>query len=76
MEGTCIVHYTVSAEGSVIDIKVVQSAGYSALDAAAVSTIKYWKFKPTGREGVYERPVRFQLTGNPKEAPAKLRRTN
>lgn len=74
LEGVAVVHYTVSASGVVTDIKVMQSSGHASLDNQAVDTIKNWKFKPTGKDGVYERPVRFSLVGDAKEAPSKLRR--
>lgn len=76
LEGVTVVHYKVSATGEVLDVQVFQSSGHASLDNQAIDTIKGWKFKPTGREGVYERPVRYQLTGDAKEAPSKLRRLN
>lgn len=74
LEGVTVVHYTVSAEGAVTDVQIVQSSGHAILDDQAVDTIKNWKFKPTGREGVYERPIRYSLKGDATEAPSKLRR--
>lgn len=74
LEGLTIVHYTVSAEGVVTDVKVVESSGHAILDNQAVDTIKGWKFKPTGKVGVYERPIRYSLKGEAKPAPSQLRR--
>lgn len=74
LEGVTLVHYTVSAEGAVTDVKVIESSGHAILDNQAVDTIKHWKFKPTGKEGVYERPIRYSLKGDAKEAPSQLRR--
>jgi len=76
LEGTAVAHYTVDAQGNVTDVKIVKSSGASSLDDQVVSTIKGWKFKPMGREGVYERPVQFSLKGAAQEAPSRLRRGN
>ncbi len=74
LEGVTVVHYAVSAEGLVTDVKVVQSSGHAILDNQAVETIKDWKFKSTGKAGIYERPIRYSLRGDAKEAPSQLRR--
>lgn len=74
VEGTTIIHYKVSPDGNVIDAKIAQSSGSGLLDNSALESIRSWKFKPTGVEGVYERPIRFKLAGEAQEAPGQLRR--
>lgn len=74
LEGETIVHYTVSGDGAVTEVKLVKSSGHDILDDSVIETVKGWKFKPTGQEGVYERPVKFSLKGDAVPAPSKLRR--
>jgi protein TonB len=74
LEGTALAHYTVDAQGNVTNVEIVQSSGSPSLDDQVVSTIKDWKFKPLGHEGVYERPVQFSLKGDAQAAPSRLRR--
>ena len=76
IEGETVVHYSVNGEGAVTDAQIVQSSGSDVLDNQVVSTVKGWKFKPTGHEGTYERPVKFSLKGESQEALGRLRRGN
>ena len=53
---------TFAAEGSVIDVQVVQSTGSAILDQTSVSALRRWRCRP----GVYERayvPITYTLTG-------------
>ena len=53
---------TFAAEGSVIDVQVVQSTGSAILDQTSVSTLRRWRCRP----GVYARayvPITYTLTG-------------
>ena len=74
LEGETIVNYAVSADGNVTDVTLVQSSGHSVLDDTVVETIKTWKFNPTGKDGLYERPVQFSLKGDALPSPSRLRR--
>ncbi len=75
LEGETIVNYAVSAEGNVTDVTLVQSSGHTILDDTAVDTIKTWKFSPTGKDGIYERPIHFSLKGEALPSPSRLRRS-
>ncbi len=75
-EGVTVVHYVVSSDGTVKKVDVVKSSGAPGLDHEVVNKVKDWKFRPMGREGVYERPVQFSLKGDALAAPSKLRTTN
>ncbi len=45
IEGRLVLKVTVDAEGNVTDVKVVNGVD-AALDAAAIQTVKTWRFKP------------------------------
>lgn len=45
IEGRLVLKVTVDADGNVTDVKVVNSVD-PALDAAAIQTVKTWRFKP------------------------------
>jgi TonB family protein len=51
-EGTVILDIELRADGSVGDIKVVQSSGYLLLDEAALDKVKTWQHIPVKRNGV------------------------
>ena len=53
---------TFAADGSVIDVQVVQSTGSGILDQTSLTTLRRWRCRP----GVYERayvPITYTLTG-------------
>ncbi|NJM32576.1 MAG: energy transducer TonB [Limnobacter sp.] len=50
-QGTVTLEVLVSTEGHAKNVTVVQSAGHSALDQAAVQAISRWKFIPATRNG-------------------------
>ncbi len=65
-EGTVVVRIDVGADGSVVDVAVLESSGFSRLDEAAVSALRRWVFKPAlaaGRAvaGSLEHRVVFRL---------------
>ena len=51
-EGRVVLHVQVSANGEPLDVSVVHSTGYRALDAAARSAVLHWKFEAARRAGV------------------------
>jgi len=66
IEGRLVLKVTVDADGNVTDVKVVNGVD-AALDAAAIQTVKTWRFKPAmacGKPvagGVYTLARRFVL---------------
>ena len=65
-EGTVLLQVKVSATGSVLQINVHRSSGYSALDQAAINAVRYWKFAPASTGNVTQEdnviiPVSFSL---------------
>lgn len=65
-EGTVLLSVVVAVDGSVSELTVQQSSGYSILDRAAMKTVVRWKFEPARRMGIpvplrVEIPVRFVL---------------
>jgi protein TonB len=57
-EGKVLLRVEVSASGSVRDVSVEQSSGYSCLDEAAQQAVYRWQFKPALQNG---RPVPGQV---------------
>ncbi len=65
-EGVVMLSVDVLADGTVGELKIKETSGYSILDRAAVKTVKKWKFKPAFREDVpvsmwVEVPIRFVI---------------
>lgn len=58
-EGTVMLELRVDANGRVTEVRVVESSGFSALDAAALETLREWRFRPAQRAGL---PVAGSLT--------------
>jgi protein TonB len=65
--GTALVAIAVRADGSVGEVRLMQSAGRDDLDGAAVDAVKKWRFAPAQRRGAavdfccIEIPFRFGL---------------
>ncbi len=65
-EGTVRIDALVDEDGRVREVKIRKSSGHAALDRAALSAVKKWRFEP-GRRGAepvrmwVEVPVRFEL---------------
>ncbi len=67
--GKVVLDVEVLAEGKAGDVKLHQSSGYDILDAAALQTVKTWRFTPARRFGqaVTQRflvPIKFSLEDN------------
>ncbi|MCD0463310.1 energy transducer TonB [Roseiconus lacunae] len=54
LEGVVLLRLTISREGKVTNVQVLQSSGYSILDNAATKAVKQWRGRPATRWG---RPV-------------------
>jgi TonB family protein len=65
-QGTVILNVLVNRNGTVSELKIVQSSGYWILDKSALTAVRDWMFEP-GSDGSnnvdmwVEQPVRFQL---------------
>jgi len=65
-EGTVILELVILPDGSVGEIKVATSSGYSRLDETALAAVKRWRYVPATRGGkpiayTYLQPVEFKL---------------
>lgn len=65
-EGTATIHVKISSEGTVQQIKLFRSSGFSLLDQAAIAAVRKWEFEPATRKGLtvdawVEVPVNFVL---------------
>ena len=60
-EGTVVLELLLARAGTVADIRVARSSGYSRLYATALESVRRWRWSATLREGV---PV--QVTGQAK----------
>ena len=49
-----------SASGTVQDVEIVQSTGYTALDQSAVNTLRQWKSEPHDGEWKVLIPITFE----------------
>jgi len=58
-EGLVRVELLVDPTGRVADVRILESSGFSALDAAAVQTVRDWRFRPAQRAGI---PVAGSIT--------------
>ena len=50
------------ATGSVTDVRMVRSTGNAVLDAATISGLRRWRFRP-GTVSVVQTPITYTLTG-------------
>ena len=65
-QGTVLLDVRVTAQGTVAEVKVAHSSGYSVLDRSALSSVRNWRFEPARRgarsiETWVQVPVRFEL---------------
>jgi protein TonB len=65
-EGTVLLELSVDANGRVAEVRIVESSGFSALDAAATEALRDWRFRPAQRGGVpiavsIIHPVHFRI---------------
>ncbi|MCA3344865.1 MAG: energy transducer TonB [Roseomonas sp.] len=58
-QGVVRVELLVDPNGRVVDVRVLESSGFSALDAAAVQAVRDWRFRPAQRGGL---PVAGSIT--------------
>ncbi|MCA3308168.1 MAG: energy transducer TonB [Roseomonas sp.] len=58
-QGVVRVELLVDPNGRVVDVRLLESSGFSALDAEAVKTVRDWRFRPAQRAGV---PVAGSIT--------------
>jgi protein TonB len=58
-QGVVRVELLVDPLGRVVDVRILESSGFSALDAEAVKTVRDWHFRPAQRAGV---PVAGSIT--------------
>ena len=66
-EGTVLLRVEVRTDGTVAEVKVEQTSGYTMLDQSAVVTARGWRFAPEMDGGftmptIVDVPVRFDLT--------------
>ncbi|MCB0421424.1 MAG: TonB family protein [Bdellovibrionales bacterium] len=61
-QGQVLVHYYVTPQGHVSNIRVVKSSGYSTLDREALRALSQYRFYP-GQQGSTKHWVNFSLTG-------------
>jgi protein TonB len=50
-QGVVTLRIDVDAAGRVVDIEVHRSAGFAALDEAAMRAVRRWRFEPAMRDG-------------------------
>jgi protein TonB len=60
--GSGIAMLTIDSAGRVVHVTMARSTGHAALDHAAVSGLRRWRFKP-GTPSKVQTPVTFTLTG-------------
>jgi periplasmic protein TonB len=65
-QGRVLLRVNVSADGSPIEVAVVQTSGHPSLDSAALAAIREWRFVPAMQAGrpvpaEADVPVRFRL---------------
>ncbi|MCA3389320.1 MAG: energy transducer TonB [Roseomonas sp.] len=51
-QGVVRVELFVDPTGRVADVRILESSGFSALDAAAVQAVREWRFRPAQRAGL------------------------
>ena len=65
-EGRVILRVVVDRKGRAMEVKVLESSGYSRLDKAARKAVKRWRFQPAQKngqstQGVVQVPINFVL---------------
>lgn len=58
-QGMVRVELFVDPAGRVADVRMIESSGFAALDAAAIETLRDWRFRPAERAGL---PVMGSIT--------------
>jgi TonB family protein len=67
-EGVVTLCLKIMTDGTVGDASVVKSSGYAQLDASALVSVGYWRYRPAARNGKpveadYMVRIRFRLSG-------------
>jgi TonB family protein len=71
-EGTSELAFTVSADGTVRDIKVVKSSGHGGLDDAAKECVAKWHYRPAIKDGqLVDAPMTVKVAWNLDEPDEK-----
>ncbi len=60
-QGVVLLDVQVDPYGNVMNVSILQSSGFSELDAAAVQAVKRWHFAPISTGAHVRVPIRFQL---------------
>jgi periplasmic protein TonB len=65
-QGTVLLLLMVKADGTVGEVQITTSSGFSRLDQAAIQAVKRWNFQPAQQQGKsidfwYELPLTFRL---------------
>ena len=63
-QGQCYVRLYVARDGSVTDVKIVQSTGHELLDASCLQAFRNWRLKPGLRREI-DVPVSFVISQRP-----------
>ena len=66
IQGKVLLQLSITAEGKVAAVHVMQSSGFRMLDLSAVNSVKRWRFMPALQDGqavasVLQVPIRFVL---------------
>ncbi|MFT5756385.1 MAG: protein TonB [Alteromonadaceae bacterium] len=66
-EGTVLLEILILSDGSVGEIRLKTSSGFTRLDQTAKATVKHWRYQPAKQNGkpiayLYIQPVYFSLT--------------
>lgn len=51
-QGTVVLRLLLHLDGTVADIRIARSSGYSRLDEAARNAVQKWRWSPTVRDGI------------------------
>lgn len=60
-QGTVLLQVLIDASGQVLNVNVIQSSGFSELDAAALKAVKQWHFAPLAANAAVRVPIKFEL---------------
>jgi protein TonB len=66
LEGQVELSFTIKADGSVADVRVLSASPEGLFEDAAIATSRFWQFEALGRDVSSRRTIRFSL---PKPAP-------
>ena len=72
-EGPTELAFTVSADGTVRDVKVVKSSGHEGLDDAAKECVAKWHYRPAVKDGqLVDAPLTVKVAWNLDEPDEKI----